>query len=67
MTATAMLKNEIEKLPEEAVAEVLDFVLFLGTRRFIPKPKAPTVKSMFGAFPGIDTDIEKERDKEDRV
>ena len=63
-----MLKKEIEKLPEEAVAEVLDFVLFLGTGRFAAKPKAPTVKSMFGAFPGIDTDIEKERDAEkDRV
>jgi len=67
MEVTATLLREIERLPEDSAAEVLDFVLFLGTRRFIPKPKAPTVKSMFGAFPGIDTDIEKERDKEDRV
>jgi len=32
MTATAMLMKEIETLPEEAVAEALDFILFLRTK-----------------------------------
>jgi hypothetical protein len=32
MTAAAMLMREIETLPEEAVAEALDFVLFLRTK-----------------------------------
>ena len=70
MTKTAMLIREIEKLPEESAAEVLDFVLFLGTRKVFAAPrtqKTPTVKSLFGSLPGIDTDIEKDRDSEDRV
>ena len=33
MSATAILMNEIEKLPEKSVAEVLDFVLFLRSRK----------------------------------
>jgi hypothetical protein len=32
MTTAAMLMREIETLPEESVAEALDFVLFLRTR-----------------------------------
>ncbi|MDR0518372.1 MAG: DUF2281 domain-containing protein [Fibromonadaceae bacterium] len=32
MTTAAMLMKEIETLPEESVAEALDFVLFLRTR-----------------------------------
>jgi len=71
MTATAILKKEIENLTEETAAEVLDFVLFLGSRRVfaVPRtPKTPTVKSLFGSLPGLDTDIEKDRDEEeDRV
>ncbi len=49
MTAATMLMKEIEALPEEQVAEALDF----------------EVKSMFGAFPEISTNVE--RDEEDRV
>jgi len=65
MTATAMLMKEIEALPEECVAEALDFVLFLRTRKANNIPKKMKVKSMFGAFPGINTYVE--RDEEDRV
>ena len=35
MTATAMLMKEIETLPEESVAEILDFALFLRTRNMV--------------------------------
>jgi len=49
-----MLMKEIEALPEEYVAEA-----------FNSMPEKAKVKSMFGAFPGINTDIE--RDEEDRV
>ena len=65
MTAATMLMKEIESLPEEDVAGALDFVLFLRTKRANNMPKKPKVKSMFGAFPGINTNIE--RDEEDRV
>jgi len=65
MSATAILMNEIESLPEESVAEVLDFVLFLRTRRPIVESEKPKVKSMYGAFPGLDPHFE--RDEEDRV
>jgi len=65
MTAATMLMKEIEALPEEYVAETLDFVLFLRTKRANSMPKRTKVKSMFGAFPGISTYVE--RDEEDRV
>jgi len=65
MATSAILMNEIEKLPEDSVAEVLDFVLFLRTRKPVAAPHAPKVKSMFGFFPGIRTDVERE--EEDRV
>jgi len=55
MTAATMLMKEIEALPEEYVAEALSNNM----------PKRTTVISMFGAFPGISTDVE--RDEEDRV
>jgi len=55
MTAAAMLIKEIEALPEEYVAEASPNNV---TERI-------TVKSMFGAFLGISTDVERE--EEDRV
>jgi len=57
---TSILMKEIEKLTEESAAEVLDFVLFLRTRKSAAEPNAPKVKSMFGVFPGIRTDVERE-------
>ena len=65
MEVTATLLREIEKLPEDSIAEVLDFVLFLVTRRQTVAPSTPTVKSMFGTLPGICTDVERE--ETDRV
>lgn len=46
MTATAMLIKEIETMPEEAVQETLDFVLFLRTKKGIIEvfPKMKTKK-----------------------
>jgi hypothetical protein len=60
MTATAMLMKEIEALPEECAGEVLDFVLFLRAKKANNVPRKMEVKSMFGVFPGISTDVERE-------
>jgi len=65
MATTAILMKEIETLPEEFAVEVLDFVLFLRTRKPATEFKKPQSKSMFGSFPGISTDIERE--EEDRA
>ena len=65
MATTAILMKEIETLPEEFAIQVLDFVLFLRTRKPVVEPKQPKTKSMFGAIPGISTDVERE--EEDRV
>jgi len=65
MTTATMLMKEIEALPEECVAEALDFVLFLRTKKANSMPERTKVKSMFGAFPGINTNVERE--EEDRV
>jgi peroxiredoxin len=63
MTAAAMLMKEIETLPEESVTELLDFALFLRTKKTINMPAMPKRKSMFGAFPSINTTIEREEDR----
>ncbi|MCL2281744.1 MAG: DUF2281 domain-containing protein [Fibromonadales bacterium] len=55
--------KEIEALPEESVAEVLDFALFLRMRKNINILKKTERKSMFGAFPGINTVVEREEDR----
>lgn len=65
MATTATLMKEIEKLPDEFAAEVLDFVLFLRTRKPVAELEKPKVKSMYGAFPGLDPSFERE--EEDRV
>ena len=58
MVKTAILMNEIDNLTEESAAEVLDFVLSLRTRKPTVEPQKS--KSMFGVFPGINTDVERE-------
>ena len=63
MTTTAMLMKEIETMPEESAGELLDFALFLKTKKTINIPPKVEKKSMFGAFPGIHTDIEWEEDR----
>jgi hypothetical protein len=65
MATSATLMKEIEKLPEESVAEVFNFVLFLRTRASVTEQGLPKAKSMFGFFPGIATDVERE--DEDRA
>jgi hypothetical protein len=67
MTVSAMLKREIETLPEVSAMEALDFIIFLKNRPFEISRTMPVeegeVKSMFGAFPGINTNIEREEDR----
>jgi len=67
MTTSAMLMQEIETLPEEAVTEVLDFVVFLKKRRKTAKTMANgiSIENAYGIFKGINTHFE--RDEEDRV
>ena len=65
MATTELLLKEIETLPEESVAEVLHFAMFLRTQKSIVEFKKPKVKSMYGAFQGLDPHFEREED--DRV
>ena len=74
MTSTAQLLREIETMPEEAAAEVLDFALFIKGKYApaqpfgVDKPSVPSIKDAHGIFrdlKGMDTTIE--RDEEDRV
>jgi len=63
MTAAAILMKEIETLPEESVAEILDFTLFLRAKKAVNILGKPKSKSMFGAFPDINTAVEREDDR----
>ena len=69
MTATAMLMKEIETLPEESVAEALNFIIFLKNKSFeISKEKRISIENAYGIFKdlkGMDTAIE--RDEDDRL
>jgi hypothetical protein len=69
MTVATTLIKEIETLPEESMAEALDFIVFLKNRAFeVPKPKRISIEDAYGIFKdlkGMDTTIE--RDEEDRV
>jgi len=69
MTTSAMLMREIETLPEESMAEALDFIVFLKNKSFeIYKPKRISTKNARGIFKdlkGMDTTIERE--EADRV
>jgi hypothetical protein len=63
MTTVDMLINEIKTMPEEFTGELLDFALFLKTKNNINVPRKINIKSMFGAFPGIHTNVEREEDR----
>jgi hypothetical protein len=67
MATTAMLMHEIETLPEESVAEVLDFVVFLKNKSFeVYKPKRISIEDAHGIFrdlKGMDTTIERDEDR----
>jgi hypothetical protein len=65
MTTATMLMKEIETLPEESMAEALDFIVFLKKRRSIKQTKKISIEDAYGIFKGIDTHFE--RDEEDRI
>ena len=74
MTTTAILLREIETMPEEAAAQVLDFAMFLKSKNNSAQPAVtaeltvPMIKDAYGIFKdlkGMDTTIE--RDEADRI
>ena len=65
MVTAATLMKEIETLPEESVAEVLHFAMFLRTQKPIAELVKPKVKSLYGTLPDLASGIERE--EEDRV
>jgi hypothetical protein len=70
MTTSAILLREIETMPKEAAAEVLDFAMFIKGKH-IPAQSynnSIAIQDAYGIFKelkGMDTTIE--RDEEDRV
>ena len=69
MTANAMLLKEIESMPEEFAAKLLDFAIFIKRQHLLTKtPNKIDIKDAHGIFKdlkGMDTSIE--RDEEDRI
>ena len=69
MTATAILLREIENMPDEAAAQVLDFAMFIKGKYISTQPyKSIAIKDAYGIFKdlkGMDTTIE--RDEKDRI
>ena len=69
MSTTATLMKEIETLPEESVAEALNYIVFLKNKPYEnPARKRIPIKDARGIFKdlkGMDTTIEREED--DRV
>jgi hypothetical protein len=74
MTSTAILLKEIETMPEETAAEVLDFAMFIKGKRTSAsvQPKGtinlnvPAIKDAYGIFKelkGMDTTIERDKDR----
>jgi len=71
MTTTDLLLREIETMPEETAAQVLDFAISLKSKQAQVQPMGtdkltvPSIKDAYGIFKGIDTHFE--RDEDDRV
>jgi hypothetical protein len=74
MTTASILMREIQTMPEEAAAQVLDFALFIKSKHihaqsaWTANPNVPDIKDAYGIFKdlkGKDTAIE--RDEDDRV
>jgi len=71
MTVAAMLLREIETMPEEEAAQVLDFAMFIKGKHAsaeAAKLTVPMIKDAYGIFKdlkGMETTIE--RDEEDRI
>jgi len=64
---TAILMKEIETLPEASVAEVLDYVLFVQTRKSSMESWEPKGKPVLGAFPGLCLKIAREDEDDARA
>ena len=67
MTSTALLLKEIETMPEETAARVLDFALFIKSKKTQARPhnRIP-IQDAYGIFrelKGMDTTIEREDDR----
>jgi len=71
MTTATMLMKEIETLPEESMAEALNFILFLKNKSPIEPPKRGkiSIKDARGIFKDLrgKMDATIEREEEDRV
>jgi len=74
MTTTDLLLREIEAMPEETAAQVLDFAMYIKDKHTSTQPvgtvklNVPMIKDAYGIFKelkGMDTTIE--RDEEDRI
>jgi len=69
MTIADLLLKEIEAMPEEAAAQVLDFAIFLKSKHALAQPYSGiAIKDAYGVFKdlkGMDATIE--RDEEDRT
>jgi len=63
MNTVAILTKEIETMPEEYTKELLNFALFLKQKGNSSVFSKPEKKSMFGAFPGIKTKVERDEDR----
>ena len=69
MTTANILLKELETMPEEATAEVLDFAMFLKKKHASAKKKPQiSIKDAYGIFnelKGMDATID--RDEEDSI
>ena len=64
MATTELLLKEIETLPEESVAEALNYIIFLKSKPYeTPRRKRMSIEDAHGIFndlKGMDTTIERE-------
>jgi hypothetical protein len=68
MTTAAMLLREVETMPEEAAVEVLDFAMFIKSKKTPARPYNNRIATQdaYGIFKdlkGMDTTIEREEDR----
>ena len=63
MTTAALLLREVEAMPEEKAAQVLDFARFLRSKQAPARPNdGIAIKDAYGIFKGIDTHFERDED-----
>jgi len=66
MTTADILLREIETMPEEAAAQVLDFAMFIKNKHNPVRSKRIAIKDAYGIFKelkGMDTNIERDEDR----